>query len=163
MKINLADMFALFVTFLAITVYEFFIKVIDFFKKWWVVFVIFSAWFLLPFLFVWIENAPLYTIWIWHFATFGTLFFAYIYRTFFEQDTWLYGLISQYRFIKAVVKSLPVPKEKREYCKACGRDVSRKKQCHGLTLNKNDVISASEREALHRYYEELQTWERGEQ
>ena len=81
---------------------------------------------------------------------------------FFEQDTWLYSLIFQWLFIRAIIKSLPVPKQKREYCKACGRDVSRDKQCHGLALNKNDVISASEREALHRYYEELQTWERSE-
>ena len=83
MKLNLSDMFALFITFLVITVYEFLLKIYDFFKKWWPVFVLFSAWLLLPFLFVWIENAPLNTIWIWHFATFGTLLFAYIYRTFF--------------------------------------------------------------------------------
>ena len=114
MKINFFDFLIIILCFAIAQISDFFERIYKWTIKHYFIILIACFWVLLPFLFVWVENAPLIGVAYFHLFTVSVLIFAYLWKSFFERKTKLWYLISKIKFIHAYLKGIKTKKvEKR--------------------------------------------------
>ena len=113
MKLNFWDFLGILLIKIVIYVADFFIRICEWFtKNWWICIVI-CMWFLLPFVFCWVEKAPIISIPIWHGGTISFVIFVYIWITFAEKNTKLWYWFCGFGFIHHYILRIKYKKMKK--------------------------------------------------